>query len=121
MIKQNLAIFCHLNYADAGNSKQDHVQENNVMLLRTTKKYGPMSPDPFPCRGWGLISNSWTSDNFWGILSKCVTIAMYIWEDIISKHILQLHSLAVSYHKGGSNCVVVKLHHSYYLLNHCPL
>ena len=29
------------------------MQENEVMLVQTTKKYGPMSPDPFPRREWG--------------------------------------------------------------------
>ena len=52
--EQNLAIICHLNYTDVGNSKCDHIQENYVMFVHTTKKYGPMSPDPFPCRAWGL-------------------------------------------------------------------
>ena len=28
------------------NSKHDHMQENDVVLVRTTKKDGPMSPDP---------------------------------------------------------------------------
>ena len=51
---QNLAIFCCSNYADVANSKYDHVQENDVMLVSMTKKNGPKSPDHFLHRGWGL-------------------------------------------------------------------
>ena len=49
------------NYADVGNSKHDHAQENDVVLVRPTKKHGPMSQTLSLAKGgvwmWYLIKS----------------------------------------------------------------